>query len=51
MLKFGMSPVTEGTIARLLTGTKSVVLFLSDLNFFWSKGGSFMGTIAERLLG
>jgi hypothetical protein len=46
-----MSPVTEGTIPGLLAGAKGVVLFLSDLNFFWSKGGTFMGTITERLLG
>ena len=46
-----MSPVAEGTIPGLLAGAKRVVLFLSDLNFFWSKGGSFVGTIAERLLG
>jgi len=46
-----MSPVTEGTIARLLAGAQSVVLFLGNLNLFWSKGGSFVGTITERLLG
>lgn len=45
-----MSTVTEGTVSGLLTGAKSVVLFVSDLNFFWSKGGYFVGTITERLL-
>ncbi len=32
-----MSPVAEGTIPGLLAGAKRVVLFLSDLNFFWGK--------------
>ena len=45
-----MCPVAEGTIPGLFTGAKGVVLFLGNLNFFWGKGGSFMGTIAERLL-
>ena len=46
-----MCPVTEGTVVGLLTGAKGVVLFLCDLNLFWSKRGSFMRTIAERLFG
>jgi len=46
-----MSTVAEGTITGLFTGAKGVVLFLGNLNLFWSKGGSFVGTITERLLG